>query len=352
MAAAKVMQHLSQKTIARQLGVHRSYLCRWIKRESQTASVRDKPKAQRGGKVTPAVMLALQGLVKGNPTHSTRLLAHKLSAQCAINISKSTVHRAMKAAGLVCETARKVPFLTPTHKQKRVKFCRRHLSTLKTPWAPVMVSDSKIFLLRKPRASSGTRCWYWKSARPTEPVVQKSQGVHVYLGVTNFGVTGPIFVTGAGGQASPYDNPSSKEKHRGCCAREYCDKVLPVLISDGDRLFAGSQRWRTNWIFQQDGARPHTARITKQLLGALMPNRVMSDWPASSPDLSWIENLWGWCDQQLRQHCGHISTIEELRAAVQKVIASIPSDMLKNYVRGMPGRLQKCLEVQGANIGR
>jgi transposase len=350
-AAARVLKGYSQRAIARRLGVHRSFLTRWLKRDAQTGSVGDQRTKVQSSKGGTEMVQEVVKLVQEKPSSSLRQLAATLTAKYG-RVSYGTVRRRLKAAGMVSGRARKVPLLTASHKERRVKFSRKHLNTLKTPWASVMVSDSKIFLLNSARTSSGTRCWYWRAARPTEPVVQKSQGVHVYLGVTMTGVTRPVFVTGAGGQLSPYDNPSTKGKHRGCCAREYCEKVLPALISDGDKLFAGSERWRKSWIFQQDGAKPHTAKVTKDLLAALMPGRVMSDWPACSPDLSWIENLWSWCDARLRERSSSIRSLDELRSAVQEVIGSISTDMLKNYVKGMPARLQKCIQLDGANIGK
>ncbi len=46
------------------------------------------------------------------------------------------------------------------------------------------------------------------------------------------------------------------------------------------------------WTFQQDGARPHTAASTAAWLASKGTPPAIS-WPAHSPDLAPIVNIWG-----------------------------------------------------------
>ncbi|KAJ6245444.1 transposable element-related [Anaeramoeba flamelloides] len=52
-----------------------------------------------------------------------------------------------------------------------------------------------------------------------------------------------------------------------------------------------------HWIFQQDGARPHTSKKTMKYLNRRC--MVLDPWPPNSPDLNPIENLWSIMDKKL-----------------------------------------------------
>ncbi|GFV96328.1 transposable element Tcb1 transposase [Trichonephila clavipes] len=55
----------------------------------------------------------------------------------------------------------------------------------------------------------------------------------------------------------------------------------------------------TTTIFQQDNARPHVARIVQRFF--VNPQIELLPWPALSPDLSPIENMWSMVAQRLTQ---------------------------------------------------
>ncbi|GFW66394.1 transposable element Tcb2 transposase [Trichonephila clavipes] len=65
-------------------------------------------------------------------------------------------------------------------------------------------------------------------------------------------------------------------------------------------------QWLPGAIFQQDNARPHTARVSQDCLHTV----TTLPWPARSPDLPPIEHIWG----HLGRHVGHPSSLNELEA--------------------------------------
>ncbi|GFS84358.1 transposable element Tcb2 transposase [Trichonephila clavipes] len=69
-------------------------------------------------------------------------------------------------------------------------------------------------------------------------------------------------------------------------------------------------------IFQQDNARPHTARVSQDFLRHFQT----LPWPARSPDLSPVEHLW----DQIKRQMPSCHSVHDLELAVQDLWAHLP----------------------------
>ena len=153
---------------------------------------------------------------------------------------------------------------------------------------------------------------------------------------------------------SVFIDPQAGKLHIGLCAQEYVHHVLPKLIADGNVLFGVNGKWSSEWKLQQNNAPCHTAKITKQALAQLLPNRAITDWPPNSPDLSPIENLWAWAEKKLQASVESMSTVADLRRALMKTLKHARKEMLQNLMRSIEKRVHEVTVIakQGGPVGK
>ena len=209
-----------------------------------------------------------------------------------------------------------------------------------------MSTDSKIFCLHK----TGAKLWYPKRKRPVQHLPKNTPKVHVYYCVTWHGPTQPIFVTCGGSQQSPINDAPTGQPMKGVGAKDYVQNVLYPLLDAGKRLFKGDRLYSSSWIYQQDGAPAHISKETKDILNVVTEDRWITDWPANSPDVSWIENTWAWAEGKLHRKRASPRTAHDSKTAVAEILQSLPIDICCNYVSSMGRRIEKVIKCNGGTI--
>ncbi|GFX00674.1 transposable element Tcb2 transposase [Trichonephila clavipes] len=88
-------------------------------------------------------------------------------------------------------------------------------------------------------------------------------------------------------------------------------------------------------IFQQDNARPHTARFAQDFLRHFQ----ILPLPALSADLSAVEHVW----YQLKRQIPSCHSVHDLELAVQNLWAHLPQDNIRCRINSMPYRVVTCI---------
>lgn len=106
------------------------------------------------------------------------------------------------------------------------------------------------------------------------------------------------------------------------------------------------------FIFQQDGAPAHTARVTQEWLHANCPEIIEKDrWPPNSPDLNPLDyHVWGAMLERYHKLQPKPKTIAELKAALQLIWDDMPQEPINKAVKDFTKRLKACVQVNGGHF--
>lgn len=213
--------------------------------------------------------------------------------------------------------------LLPRHKSARIAFAEKY-QYWDDEWHSVIFSDEKKWNLDGPDGNQ----FYWHDKR-------KKKEVRL---TRNFG-GGSLMIWGGFGYngKTPVCFVSSKMN-----SQKYIDLLDDALINYGDDIGG------PNYIFQQDNASIHASRATKEFLSSR--NIPVLDWPAISPDLNPIENIWGILSKRVYLNGRQFNTVKELRKSVQDEWDKLEPEMLRKLVDSMPNRLQQVIINKGGHI--
>ena len=146
----------------------------------------------------------------------------------------------------------------------------------------------------------------------------------------------------AAGQALPQSARPVPKPSRSREEKDYISEVLePVVLSYLQGLPTA--------IFQQDNARPHVARIVQ---GFFVNHQIeLLPWPARSPDLSPIENMWSMVAQRLTQSSSPAVTPDQLWQRVEAAWSAVPQEHIQSLFESMPRRVAAVISNNGGYSG-
>ncbi|UYV82173.1 hypothetical protein LAZ67_21001252 [Cordylochernes scorpioides] len=220
-------------------------------------------------------------------------------------VFKMTINRRLRERNLRVRRPLRCLPLTPVHRQQ---WCRE-----RSTWN-CADGDSRFLLCPDDRRK---RVW----RRP---------GQRVDPGLTVKHHTGPQQGVMVWGAISVYSRTPLVVNPGTLTAQRYVDDILrPVLLP-----FLSHHPGLT---FQQDNARPHTARVT---MDCLQSCRTLP-WPARSPDISPIEHIWDVMGRDLQPS----RNVDYLARQLETIWQEIPQHTIRNLYQSMTRRVAACIQV-------
>lgn len=273
-----------------------------------------------------------KSLISDRQTREIRRLAcnnslspAEISRQLNLPVGKRRVQQILHAdERMTYEYKVPAPKLLPRHKQARLNFAEKY-QFWDEEWRKVIFSDEKKFNLDGPDGVHR----YWRNKRH-EPQTRHSR---------NFG-GGSLMIWAAFGYygKSRIHYISTKMN-----AKKYVELLDEALVDFGEKY------WGEDWIFQHDNASVHAAKDTKAFLES---NTIPTlPWPAISPDLNPIENLWSILSSRVFAHGCQFDTVSQLKAAIDREWSTIDESILRNLIESMPRRLMKVIIKKGGHSG-
>ncbi|GFV25786.1 transposable element Tcb2 transposase [Trichonephila clavipes] len=283
---------LSSRGVADAVGVARSVVARLWNRFQETGNVRCRPGAGRPRATTSTDDRYIQLTARRNRTENATQLQRQLLLATGRRVSSQTARNRLHEGGLYARRPMVCIPLTPHHRAARRRWAAEHRDWEQHDWSQVLFTDESQFSLE----SDTRRVLVWRDR-----------------GTRN----NPAFV-----------RERSQYRRAGWMVRGGISIGGPI----GD-----------SFVFQDDNARPHRARLVENMLEAETIQRM--EWPACSPDLNPIEHVWDMLGRRIAARPRPPATVRDLEIALLEEWNIIPQSLIDNLIASMANRCAAVLAV-------
>ena len=231
-------------------------------------------------------------------------------------MSQKTIKRRLKENGYFRGVYKKKVVIKNANRKKRMSWCReKRWWNVQNQWSKVIFSDESQICV-----GENNRVYVWKKAgegwRPD--LVARQNGRKFSIMVWEC-----FCFHGVGTLCRVEGNINS-------------DKYIDILDTN---LWPVIARHFPDgaYLFQDDNAPVHRSRITQEYIAR---NRIKNmSWPAQSPDINIIENIWLYIKRKLQSRIHNINSADELFQHTLQIWQDINLNYVRNLYNSIPRRI-------------
>ena len=250
----------------------------------------------------------------------------EIAAVTGVSLSRKSIHRRLKEERFVSRKRASRLELTPHHKEARMTWAMNRCHWRSPQWKRIVWSDEASFHLKE--RDGRLRIW----VRSGEEVPDRFFFPRIQGGGGRLLVWGAIWL---GGRSDLHIQEETMN------SRRYVDvlerHVCPLSFELGDPT--------TEWIFMDDNASSHRSALTKEFKRQAGIRTLQ--WPARSPDLNPIENVWSLLKRNVRRKIQPGDTLERLRSLLETEWHNLDQSCFDRIINSMPSRVSAVLKLNG-----
>jgi transposase len=320
-----IQEGWSERNVAERLNIPKSTVHFFKATWQETNSLERRPGSGRPKQSNEEQDNNLVNVIRDQPFKSIVRAKMEINFPGSVRTAR---RRVREISDLRCHPAAKKPFLTEANKEQRIGFALQNYLEPPAFWEKVIFTDEKIF---QSCYNGRLRVYRPPRTRFEEKFTQKDRNsgrfsVNVWGWMSSQGVGVCHFIEGRFN------------------TEVYINILQNIMLPSVLGRFP-----ERDFIYQQDNCPVHTARQAREWIEN--EQILILPWPARSPDLNVMENVWGVLVKKIHgENNFRPQNVEELKNKIEEAWNELNPDFTRALVTSMPRRLNYVLDKVGAAL--